>query len=405
MQGKVGVWLIGVNGGLATTIIFGATAIARNLVPAIGMITERDEFQQLGLLNISEIVFGGHDIRKTSVFESAYEVYKETGTLDYELLLKVRDDLNKVDRDVQCGTTVNCGKAIEGLASQGDLDESKTLREWVLHLQSDLLTFKERNGLSHVIVINVASTEPILHQQDERYNNLEGFEKILDGNDHSLIRASTLYAFSAIDLGFPYINFTASNAPLIPAIQELAEKRRAPFMGSDGKTGETMLKSAIAPMFKYRNLHVMSWQGYNILGDGDGKILSNEESKASKVQRKDKAISSILGYPLHTHVGIDYVPSLNDWKTAWDYIHFKGFLGVKMSMQFIWQGCDSILAAPLVLDMIRFADFALKKGEYGPMKHLACFFKDPVGVEDHDLHHQFHMLLDYVKGHSIEPVI
>ena len=171
-------------------------------------------------------------------------------------------------------------------------------------------------------------------------------------------------------------------------------------MGSDGKTGETMLKSAIAPMFKYRNLHVMSWQGYNILGDRDGKVLSNEGPKQSKVTGKDKAISNILGYPLHTHVGIDYVPSLNDWKTAWDFIHFKGFLGVKMCMQFIWQGCDSILAAPLVLDMTRLADFSLKKGEYGPMKHLACFFKDPVGVEDHDLHNQFHLLLNYVEEHS-----
>jgi myo-inositol-1-phosphate synthase len=109
-------------------------------------------------------------------------------------------------------------------------------------------------------------------------------------------------------------------------------------------------------------------------------------------------LSHILGYPLHTHVGIDFVPSLKDQKTAWDFIHFAGFLDYKMSLQFTWQGCDAILAAPIVLDMVRLAEFAKRSGERGLMTQLSCFFKSPVGVDEHDLHFQFHHLMDWVRA-------
>jgi myo-inositol-1-phosphate synthase len=197
-------------------------------------------------------------------------------------------------------------------------------------------------------------------------------------------------------LGMPFVHFTPSNSALTPAIEELFAQSGAPFMGCDGKTGETLVKSALAPMFKYRNLRVRTWQGYNILGDRDGRVLSNSENKKSKVDSKDSLLPSILGYPLHTHVGIDYVPSLHDLKTAWDFVHFEGFLGFKMALQFIWQGCDAILAAPLVLDLVRFADLAAARGESGPMPHLACFFKRPLGVDEHDLHRQWNMLGEYL---------
>jgi myo-inositol-1-phosphate synthase len=143
---------------------------------------------------------------------------------------------------------------------------------------------------------------------------------------------------------------------------------------------------------------VLAWQGYNILGDRDGLVLSDATNRQSKIDTKDSILASILGYKPHTHVGIDYVPSLNDLKTAWDFVHFRGFLDYKMSLQFIWQGCDAILAAPLVIDLIRFAALARSRGEKGPMRHLACFFKDPVGVEEQDLHGQFHQLVAYVEN-------
>ncbi|MFT7620530.1 MAG: myo-inositol-1-phosphate synthase, partial [Planctomycetota bacterium] len=155
-------------------------------------------------------------------------------------------------------------------------------------------------------------------------------------------------------------------------------------------------KSALAPMFKYRNLPVLTWQGYNILGDRDGQVLADDTNKASKISSKDSVLSSILGYPLHTHVSIDYAPSLSDLKTAWDFIHFKGFLDYKMSLQFTWQGCDAILAAPVALDLVRLTDYADRMNEGGLMTQLACFFKDPLGTNEQDLHFQFHNLMAYL---------
>ena len=129
-------------------------------------------------------------------------------------------------------------------------------------------------------------------------------------------------------------------------------------MGYDGKTGETLLKSMLAPMFANRNLQVMSWVGHNIFGNMDGKVLDDPANKKSKVTSKDRLLGEILGYSPQTLVTIEYIASMGDWKTAWDHIHFQGFLGTPMTLQFIWQGCDSLLAAPLVLDLVRFTERA-----------------------------------------------
>ena len=247
--------------------------------------------------------------------------------------------------------------------------------------------------------MNLTSTEPKL-KQTRTHRSLAAFDKALDADQRSAVRPSTLYAYAAASVGAHFIHFTPSDATLIPAVRELFERHGAAYMGCDGKTGETLVKSALAPMFRYRNLRVLSWQGYNILGDRDGAVLADTDNKASKVESKDRLLQSILGYPLHSHVGIDYVPSLDDLKTAWDFIHFQGFLGFKMSMQFTWQGADAILAAPLVLDMVRFAELAARRGESGPMKHLACFFKSPLDVAEHDLHAQWHALTGYLRQAS-----
>ena len=152
-------------------------------------------------------------------------------------------------------------------------------------------------------------------------------------------------------------------------------------------------------MFLCRNLEVLSWEGVNLLGNKDGLTLSKEENRALKLQNKGNVLSSILGYTPHSGVSINYVPSLGDWKTAWDLIHFKGFLNVNMTMQFTWQGCDSILAAPLVLDMIRLVDFAWQNGEIGSMPHLASFFKNPIGVKEMEFTKQMDLLINYALQH------
>ncbi len=395
-MGSFGVWIIGARGGLATTMIVGAVALAKEKASSAGLITERDEFQELGFSPFEDMVIGGHDIRSTSLTECAQEISRDTGTITHDLLEACREDLEKIDKEIKPGTSLNCGEAILSLRTSEA--EPETAADALSRIRDDLSSFKERHSLEHVVVVNLASTEPLLEETPE-HKSLERLKHAIANDRKHVMRASTLYSYAAFDLGFSLINFTPSNACLLPALEDLAKERGALYMGSDGKTGETLVKSALAPMFKYRNLRVLSWQGYNILGDRDGRVLSNEKNKAAKVSTKDSLLPQILGYPLHTHVGIDYVPSLSDFKTAWDFIHFLGFLDTKMSLQFTWQGNDSILAAPLVLDMIRFAEFAHRNGEKGRMVQLASFFKSPLGVGAQDLHTQWHSLVDYVEAH------
>ena len=172
----------------------------------------------------------------------------------------------------------------------------------------------------------------------------------------------------------------------------------AVHVGSDGKTGETLVKSVLGELFARRNLRVLSWFGQNILGNEDGRVLNDPQHKVSKIRSKDQLLPKLLGYAPETHVGIDYVPSLGEWKIAWDHIHFEGFLGGRMTMQFTWNGCDSLLAAPLVLDLVRLVDLALRRGERGVLPALASFFKDPMGTDEQRLVSQDEALLAWLAG-------
>ncbi|NDH04589.1 hypothetical protein EBX93_01540 [bacterium] len=221
---------------------------------------------------------------------------------------------------------------------------------------------------------------------------------MLAGAEKDLSESSSMYAWAAVELGMPFVNFTPSLGASFPAIQELAKIKGAPLAGQDGKTGETLMKSVLAPMFALRNWKILSWVGHNIFGNRDGIVLDDPANKASKIKTKDQVISSIVGYKPQTLVTIEYIPSMDDWKTAWNHIHYQGFLGTPMILQFIWQGCDSILAAPLVIDLARFALFAKRRGESGIMRHLSCFFKGPMGETNHDFFQQFEMLRDYVEA-------
>jgi myo-inositol-1-phosphate synthase len=229
---------------------------------------------------------------------------------------------------------------------------------------------------------------------DERYDTITRFRAALEMKTTD-IPASSLYAWAALDLGIPFINFTPSLGASFPAALDLAQERKTNTCGKDGKTGETMMKTVLAPMFAHRNFKILSWVGHNIFGNRDGLVLDDPRNKESKVRTKDQVIEQIVGYRPKTHVSIEYIESMDDWKTAWDHVHFQGFLGVKMAMQFTWQGCDSILAAPLVIDLARLTLFAHRRGEVGILRHLACFFKNPMGVVEHDFFKQFHMLGEY----------
>lgn len=376
----------------------GARAIAKGLAQSQGLTTETDIADGIAWRPIDKMVFGGHEIRESDYATSALEINSHTGSLPPELVRKLKRDLVNQSRNVVTGVLPNAGATITKLAngkSSKASSKNKSLRAQINQIKKDILAFKKKHRLERVICVNLTSTEPSL-RMGAAHKKLSAFEQAIDKNDVKKVRPSAIYAYAAASLGMPFVHFTPSNSALTPAIEELFAQNGTPFMGCDGKTGETLVKSALAPMFKYRNLRVLTWQGYNILGDRDGRVLADSSNKQSKLDSKDALLPSILGYPLHTHVGIDYVPSLHDLKTAWDYVHFEGFLGFKMALQFTWQGCDAILAAPLVLDLIRFADLAASRGESGPLPHLACFFKRPFGVGEHDLHRQWHMLGEYL---------
>jgi len=264
-------------------------------------------------------------------------------------------------------------------------------------VQADVREFRARNGLDAVVVVNLTSTEAT-SADAPALASLEAFRAALDAGDVSGVPSSVLYAYAALDAGFPFVDFTPAIACSTAPVREIARLRGVPFMGRDGKTGETLVKTVLAPMFLARHLRVLSWEGANMLGNRDGAVLQGSGALASKVRDKDEALRRILGDDdAHTSVRIDYVPSLDDWKQAYDFIHFEGFLGARMQMHFLWQGCDSALAAPLVLDLVRLADLAQRRGEVGTLPHLACFFKSPVDVEEQGFAAQMGLLHRYVE--------
>ncbi|MFN0057052.1 MAG: inositol-3-phosphate synthase [Planctomycetota bacterium] len=403
---RTGVWLVGAKGGVATTVIVGSLAVCAGLARPIGMLTAAEECRGLPLTALDALVFGGHDIRTMTVRESAEQLYREIGTLRREWLDALDAQLRALETNFRPGVLYHSGRAIEALSTSlsepTGAGSPPRARAVVDRIASDLREFAQTHQLERVVVVNLASTEPPVDHSPLQ-NSAAGIEKLLESPPRtgapatSYLRASSLYAIAAARCGCPYLNFTPSPAALLPGIAEMFTAARLPFMGSDGKTGETLVKSTLAPMFRMRQLRVLSWQGYNILGDRDGLVLADAENKKSKTDTKDKLLHEQLGYPLHTHVGIDYVPSLNDWKTAWDHIHFEGFLGNRMVMQFVWQGCDSVLAAPLVLDLVRFLALAHARGESGPQPHLSAYFKSPFAMREHDLTKQFAKLEEYIE--------
>ncbi len=398
-MGMIGVWLVGAQGSLASTVVVGARAIARGLAGPAGLVSELPELAALPLVPFDRLVFGGWDIAPTGLLARARTMAHEDRAIPPGLVDALHDDLVTVERRVRPGIVEGGGPATRKLAKQAFVRRKESLAATVERLGEDLETFRREHRLDTVIVLNVASTEPPIPLGRD-HQRIEAFRRLIQDDRRRALTPSMLYAYAALAAGFPYVNFTPSLGIAPPALQELGVKHGVPFYGSDGKTGETLMKTVLAPLFRYRNLEVMSWEGFNILGGGDGRVLSDPRHKRSKVRSKGGVLASILGTTPHANVGIEYVPSLGNWKTAWDYIHFRGFLGTKMSMQFVWEGCDSILAAPLVLDLVRLTEFALRKGEAGPMPHLACFFKDPMGVGVHALPDQMRMLFEYVERHA-----
>nr|WP_321402682.1 inositol-3-phosphate synthase [uncultured Desulfobacter sp.] len=394
MGNKRGLLFIGLCGHLSTVAMAGAMAIANKICPPTGMISTTEKCSHISFTDFDDIVFGGWDIRSN---KDAFGAIKDTGIEDIEQLYQLTKNVKSIQENSFPGVILNAGEAIADISEPRHIFETANLSEAVEKIQNDIARFRKENDLTQLVVINLTSTEPPV-KDPSLSDTAEKISTMIRENRIECIRPSFLYAYAAITFGCGYINFTPSEGGFSHGLVELARQHGVPVMGNDGKTGETLVKSALAPMFATRNLEVLSWEGYNILGNTDGKVLQNQENGASKIKSKDRLLPHILGYTPHSKVSIDYVPSLGDRKTAWDFIHFQGFLNTKMSMQFIWQGCDSVLAAPLVLDLARFAFLALDRGESGVMTHMASFFKSPWGIDEHALSKQFSLLEAYCRS-------
>jgi myo-inositol-1-phosphate synthase len=387
---RIGIWLIGAKGGVGSTAILGVAALKQQRIPTDGLVSSLPQFQSHALTNWSDFVVGGHEIRGVPLFEEAMRMATANHIAAPELVEHCRAELNAIDQRIRPGTIQNVGPAIASLA-ESFVPRQESPCEAIDRLAADMVAFVQLEQLAHLVVVNVSSTEPPVDTSGvpSRWSELE--QELNNGHGHDL-PASSLYAIAALRSGYSYLNFTPSLGPALPAIDELASLRRTRYYGCDGKTGETLMKSVLAPMFARRNLRVLSWVGHNIFGNMDAQVLDDPANKKAKIASKDHLVGEILGYRPQTLVSIERVDDMGDWKTAWDHIHYSGFLGLPMTLQFIWQGCDSVLAAPLVLDLVRFTELAWRRGHVGSMPFLASFFKSPYGVAEHAFDRQFQTL-------------
>ncbi|MEU4037526.1 inositol-3-phosphate synthase [Streptomyces collinus] len=357
---RVGVWLIGARGSVATTAVAGCAAVAAGLHPPTGMVTETPPFAGSGLPDLASLVFGGHDTLDCPLPKRAEEL-AAGGVLPPGLPAAVAAELAAADAEIRPG----------GPAA-GDTREPAELIE---RFADDIQDFVRRGGLERAVVVNVASTEPAA--------------------DGRALPPSSLYAAAALRAGCGYVNFTPSTGLHHPALAGPAAASGVLHAGRDGKTGQTLLRSVLGPMFAHRALDVRAWSGTNLLGGGDGAALADPAAAAAKNAGKERVLTDTLGVSPEGDVHIDDVPALGDWKTAWDHVAFDGFLGTRMILQTIWQGCDSALAAPLVLDLARLVLRAQEAGLRGPLAELAFYFKDPVGRAPSALGEQYAALVRF----------
>ncbi|KUN14806.1 inositol-3-phosphate synthase [Streptomyces canus] len=359
---RVGVWLIGARGSVATTVVAGCAAMTAGLHPPTGLLTETPPFTESGLPALSSLVFGGHDTLDCPLPKRA-EALAAGGVLPHGLPTAVSAELAAAEREIRPGGPL-----------PGD---TRSEEELIAAFAADIRSFVRRCRLTRAVVVNVASTEP--------------------APTGDALPPSSLYAAAALRAGCGYVNFTPSTGLHHPSLRRQAASSGLPFAGRDGKTGQTLLRSVLGPMFTQRALTVRAWSGTNLLGGGDGASLADPAAAAAKNAGKERVLADTLGTTPEGEVHIDDVPALGDWKTAWDHIAFDGFLGTRMVLQTTWQGCDSALAAPLVLDLARLTARAHERGLSGPLGELGFYFKDPVGEGPAGLGEQYARLVGFAE--------
>ncbi|RKG52786.1 inositol-3-phosphate synthase [Corallococcus sp. AB011P] len=373
---RLGVAVVGLGGAVATTAVAGMELLRRGRVDTRGL--PLADAKGLGLAEYSELTFGGWDLFEEDLAHAA----RNHAVLTEAQLEAVAPTLGRM-RPWPAASNAKFCKNVVGTADK----KARTLREQVRAIRDDLARFKQREQLERVVVVNLASTEKAVDLTRPEFATPESFEKALDTNDPD-IGPAMLYAYAAIVDGIPFANFTPSVAADVPALLLLAKRTGAPIAGKDGKTGQTLLKTVLAPALRDRALHVDGWYSTNILGNRDGEALNDPASKQNKLDTKGAALDSILGYKVQDHVvQIQYYRPRGDNKEAWDNIDVTGFLGQPMQLKLNFLCKDSILAAPLVVELARTLDLAKRRGECGVIDALGCFFKAPMSQDGEPVEH------------------
>ncbi len=398
-KGKLGVLLPGL-GAVGTTLAAGTLLIRKGHSKPYGSMSQMGTIR-LGkrtenrvpkikdfvpLADLNTIVFGGWDLFPDNAYESALHA----GVLDKEDLDKVRPELEAIQpmRAVFDNYYV---KRLHGT----HVKEGATKMDLAEQLMDDMKRFKEDNKCDRLVVVWCASTEIFL-DHDPVYDSLDAFEEGLRGN-HQAISNSMIYAYAALKLGIPYVNGAPHVTHDIPALLNLAKQNQVPVAGKDFKTGQTLMKTIIAPGLKARMLGVSGWFSTNILGNRDGEVLDDPGSFRSKEVTKLSALNYIFQpekYPelygnLYHKVRINYYPPRGDNKEGWDNIDIFGWLGYPMQIKVNFLCRDSILAAPVALDLALFIDLAKRAGMSGIQEWLSFYLKSPMVAEglypEHDI--------------------
>ncbi len=385
---QLGFAVVGVGGAVATTAIAGVEVLKRGGNRADGL--PLADINVPGLTEYRDIVFGGWDLNDADLHVAA----REHRVLQDGLLTDLQAPLEKIRPWPAVGSSAFC-RNVTGRNMRVEPGH----RAAISAIGDDLRRFRDKARLDGLVMVNLASTER-WPDDGELFASLDAFERALDLDDER-IGPAMLYAYASIAAGVPYANFTPSLAADVPALIEFSRRRNVPIAGKDGKTGQTMMKTVIAPALRARALHVDGWFSTNILGNRDGLALDDPASLASKLKTKGRVLDSMLGYAVEDHiVDIRYYRPRGDDKEAWDNIDVTGFLGQRMQIKVNFLCKDSILAAPLVLEIGRVLDLAQQRGDGGVQEQLSVFFKAPMVANghapEHALHVQQHDLLEWL---------
>jgi myo-inositol-1-phosphate synthase len=417
-SGRLGILMPGM-GAVATTFIAGVEAVRRGYAKPFGSLTQMGTIR-LGkrtdnrvprikdfvpLAELEDIVFGGWDIFEDSAFEAA----RKAGVLEPALIERVRPFLESV----KPMKAVFDQKYVKRLSGNW-VKKATNWRDHAEQLKEDIVAFKERERCDRLVMVWCASTEVFMKPTDA-HRDIDSFEKALAARS-SDIAPSMVYAYAALSLGIPFANGAPNLTVDVPALVSLAREKRVPVAGKDFKTGQTLMKTILAPGLKARMLGLNGWYSTNILGNRDGEVLDDPESFKTKEESKLSVLEYILQpklypelYQKFSHVvRINYYPPRGDNKESWDNIDIFGWLGYPMQIKIDFLCRDSILAAPIVLDLALFMDLAQRLGMRGIQEWLSFYFKSPMHAAglypEHDLFIQLMKLkntLRYIQGEEL----